>query len=101
MNVRTSTTEPALRDELGRAVEALAADGPDDGVAISRERHREGLTTALEALHNARTSALSGMPPEIVAVDAAAAAEALGALTGEVGTEDVLDAVFREFCIGK
>jgi tRNA U34 5-carboxymethylaminomethyl modifying GTPase MnmE/TrmE len=32
---------------------------------------------------------------------AAAAAEALGALTGEVGTEDVLDAVFREFCIGK
>jgi tRNA modification GTPase len=92
---------PALRDQLGRAVEALAADGPDDGVAISRERHREGLTTALEALHNARTSALSGMPPEIVAVDAAAAAEALGALTGEVGTEDVLDAVFREFCIGK
>jgi tRNA modification GTPase len=92
---------PALRDELGRAVEALAADGPDDGVAISRERHREALTTALEALYNARTSALSGMPPEIVAVDAAAAAEALGALTGEVGTEDVLDAVFREFCIGK
>lgn len=92
---------PALRDELGRAVEALAADGSDDGAAISRERHREALTTALEALYNARTSALSGMPPEIVAVDAAAAAEALGALTGEVGTEDVLDAVFREFCIGK
>jgi tRNA modification GTPase len=92
---------PALRDELARAVEALAAAGPDDGVAISRERHREALAKALEALKNARASALSGMPPEIVAVDTAAAAEALGALTGEVGTEDVLDAVFREFCIGK
>jgi tRNA modification GTPase len=93
---------PALRDELGRAVGALAAaTGPDDGVAISRERHREALAKALEALESARTSALSGMPPEIVAVDAAAAAEALGTLTGEVGTEDVLDAVFREFCIGK
>ncbi len=92
---------PALRDELARAVEALAAGGPDDGVAISRERHREALAKALEAIGSARASALSGMPPEIVAVDAAAAAEALGALTGEVGTEDVLDAVFREFCIGK
>jgi tRNA modification GTPase len=92
---------PALRAELALAVEALAAAGPDDGVAISRERHRQALAKALEALKSARESALSGMPPEIVAVDAASAAEALGALTGEVGTEDVLDAVFREFCIGK
>ena len=92
---------PALRDELALAVEALAAAGPDDGVAISRERHRQALAKALEALESAHASALSGMPPEIVAVDMASAAEALGALTGEVGTEDVLDAVFREFCIGK
>jgi tRNA modification GTPase len=92
---------PALRDELALAVDALAAAGPDDGVAISRERHRQALAKALEALRSARASALSGMPPEMVAVDAASAAEALGALTGEVGTEDVLDAVFREFCIGK
>jgi tRNA modification GTPase len=90
-----------LRDELGRAVEALAAAGPADGVAISRERHREALAKALGALKSARSSALSGLPPEIVAVDAAAASEALGALTGEVSAEDVLDAVFREFCIGK
>jgi tRNA modification GTPase len=92
---------PALRDELALAVETLAAAGPDDGVAISRERHRQALAKALEALKSAYASALSGMPPEIVAVDVASAAEALGALTGEVGTEDVLDAVFREFCIGK
>ena len=70
-------------------------------MAISRERHREALSRALEALESARAGALAGMPPEIVAVDAAAAAEALGALTGAVGAEDVLDAVFREFCIGK
>ena len=92
---------PGLRDELGRAVETLAASGLGDGVTISRERHREALAKALEALRSARANALTGMPPEIVAVDTAAAAEALGALTGEVGTEDVLDAVFREFCIGK
>jgi tRNA modification GTPase len=41
------------------------------------------------------------MPPEIIAVDVTLAADALGQITGEVHTEDVLDAVFREFCIGK
>jgi tRNA modification GTPase len=97
----TADGAPALRDELGRALEAIAAGAPADGAAISRERHRDALAKALGALKSARASALGGMPPEIVAVDAAAAAEALGAITGEVGAEDVLDAVFREFCIGK
>ena len=55
----------------------------------------------LGALKNARSSALSLMPPEIVAVDIMAAASALGSITGEVSGEDVLDAIFRDFCIGK
>jgi len=70
-------------------------------VAISRERHRDALANALDSLAAARQSSLSAMPPEIVAVDVMAAADALGAITGVVGTEDVLDALFREFCIGK
>ena len=70
-------------------------------LAISRERHRDALALALDALAAARRSALSAMPPEIVAVDVMAAADALGSITGIVGTEDVLDALFREFCIGK
>jgi tRNA modification GTPase len=90
-----------LRDELERAIEAIAVSGSDAGAAISRQRHREALSIALEALERSRASVMDGMPPEIVAVDAAAAADALGAITGEIGSEDVLDAVFREFCIGK
>ena len=56
---------------------------------------------ALEALKNAHSAALSLMPPEIVAVDIMAAASALGTITGEVSGEDILDAIFRDFCIGK
>jgi tRNA modification GTPase len=41
------------------------------------------------------------MPPEIIAVDICGAADALGAITGDITSEDVLDAVFRDFCIGK
>ena len=70
-------------------------------MTISRERHREALARALEALAAAKHSALQSMPPEIIAVDVALASDALGEITGEVHTEDVLDAVFREFCIGK
>jgi len=95
-----------LRDRLERTVADLAggANGTSGGgeiVAISRERHRDALARALDSLGAARLSALAAMPPEIVAVDVMAAADALGSITGIVGTEDVLDALFREFCIGK
>jgi tRNA modification GTPase len=93
-----------LRAELTRAIAALvdpSASTTNDQIAISRERHRDALAMVLGALKNARTSALSLMPPEIVAVDIMAAAAALGSITGEVSGEDVLDAIFRDFCIGK
>ncbi len=110
----------ALRAELTKTIAALVspssslcvipsqaegsrplAASPNDQIAISRERHRDALAIALEALKNARSSALNLMPPEIVAVDIMAAAAALGSITGEVTGEDVLDAIFRDFCIGK
>jgi tRNA modification GTPase len=91
----------ALRDELTRAIEALSAPGIASGLAISRYRHRDALARALVSLRAARECILGRMPPEISAVDIIAAAEALGQITGEVTGEDVLDAIFREFCIGK
>ena len=90
-----------LRQELTCAIDALAGPGAESGIAISRGRHRDALASALRALKAARESALRAMPPEIVAVDIAAAADALGAITGEVSSEDVLDKIFSEFCIGK
>jgi tRNA modification GTPase len=95
-----------LRAELTKTIEALvhypsSATLTNDEVTISRERHRDALASALTALRNAHASALAPMPPEIVAVDISAAADALGSITGEVTSEDVLDAIFRDFCIGK
>ncbi|MGH7878429.1 MAG: tRNA uridine-5-carboxymethylaminomethyl(34) synthesis GTPase MnmE, partial [Candidatus Binataceae bacterium] len=91
-----------LRDALTAALERLA-DGANsgDGVVISRERHRVALAQAGDALAAARESALAAMPPEIVAVDLALAADALATITGVISNEDLLDAIFREFCIGK
>ncbi len=90
-----------LRDALVRELGELAGGQLANEVVISRERHRDALVHTLEALASARDAVLARMPPEIVAVDIALAAESLGSITGEVSTEDVLDAIFREFCIGK
>lgn len=98
----TITGLDKLHEDLATMIEHLA--GATDGqnnFAISRERHRVALEQALGALDAALASAIAGMPPEIAAVDVALAAEALGSITGVISTEDVLDAVFREFCIGK
>ena len=43
----------------------------------------------------------AGTSPELIAEDLRLAARALGRITGRVGVEDVLDLIFREFCIGK
>ncbi len=89
------------RERLGEGSAEALAPSSNYEIAISRERHRDALASALTALKNASASALAPMPPEIVAVDISAAADALGSITGEVTSEDVLDVIFRDFCIGK
>jgi tRNA modification GTPase len=90
-----------LRGELAAQIEALAGAHQGDTIAISRERHRDALAHALEALDAARQSIADRMPPEIIAVDIGIAADALASISGQVSSEDVLDKIFREFCIGK
>jgi tRNA modification GTPase len=89
------------REALKREIEEIAGGEVTNDIIISRERHRNALACAREALNAALDSLRRRMPPEIVAVDITLAAESLGLITGEVSTEDVLDAIFREFCVGK
>jgi tRNA modification GTPase len=94
---------PALRGLLEKEVTALIGDPSTstDDVIISRERHRDALARALASLAAARAATLAQMPPEIIVVDIMAASGALGLITGDVSSEDVLDAIFRQFCLGK
>jgi tRNA modification GTPase len=67
--------------------------------SLTRARHRDGETRALEAL--ARAGAVLTRAPDLAAEDIRVAARALEELTGRVGVEDILDRVFSQFCIGK
>jgi len=71
-------------------------DGGDAPV-ITRARHREAVAECLESLQRAKTARL----PELVAEDLRLGMRALGRITGTFDVEDLLDIVFRDFCIGK
>lgn len=64
---------------------------------VTRERHRGLLQATLVGL----TEALAQTEHELVAESLRRAADALGRLTGRIDVEDVLDVIFRDFCIGK
>ncbi len=90
---------------LLRRIDAAAhahTPGDTDAVIITRERHRAGLTIARHEVA-AFLAAWDGgaLPAPVAAVHLLAAREALAELIGTVDTEDVLDRVFRDFCIGK
>ncbi len=65
--------------------------------SLTRARHRNALEECAERLH----AALNAYLPELMAEDLRMAARALGRLTGRVDVEDLLDVIFRDFCIGK
>jgi tRNA modification GTPase len=67
---------------------------------VSRERHRRSLIDTQAALDRALAEGPAGRE-DIIAEELRLAARALGRLTGRVDVEDVLDAIFRDFCIGK
>ena len=71
------------------------------GALIARVRHRDALIKAEQSLTQARASLDGGVPLDLVAVDLRAALDHIGEITGHVTSEDILDRVFRDFCIGK
>jgi len=71
------------------------------GAIVSRVRHRDSLAKAAQNLGQASTGLKEGLPFDLVSVDLRVALDHIGEITGHVSTEDILDRVFREFCIGK
>jgi tRNA modification GTPase len=87
---------------MAQLVEGLAAMVagllvPSAAPLVTRTRHRQALEAALGALDRFAGASL----PELAAEDLRDAARSLGRITGRVDVEDMLDALFREFCIGK
>lgn len=80
----------------------LGGERPQAGVpVIDSLRQKQLLDRAVEALGNVRFGVEAGVPLDMVAVDVREALEALGEITGEVTTADILNNMFGSFCVGK
>ena len=89
---------------VDRLVQSLAGFAesffPAEPALVTRERQRTHLRETVSALRGAQTAAQQG-GEEIVAEQLRLATRALGKLLGRVDVEDILDVIFRDFCIGK
>ena len=96
LSVRSGQGMERLLARLGEEVGVRLAGG-SGAPALTRERHRRALTECVDALRRARAAAL----PELGGEDLRLAARALGRITGRVEVDELLDVIFRDFCIGK
>ncbi len=87
--------------DLAGALVGFAADyfGTNEGALITRERQRRLLEDTAASLRRSLIAVDHG--EELAAEDLRSAATSLGRLLGRVDVEDILDVIFRKFCIGK
>jgi tRNA modification GTPase len=101
--------ELAISAATGAGIEALIGAlaafaqnyfATTESTLVTRARHRHALEETVAALDRASAQGGSGHE-ELIAEELRAAATRLGRLTGRVDVEDILDVIFRDFCIGK
>jgi tRNA modification GTPase len=100
LSAKTGEGLKDLRDAIRTT--CLRADlDPGDGPMVTRLRHQTSLVRAQESMAQALESVQQGLSGEFIALDVRGALDALGEITGAVTTDDILDRIFKEFCIGK
>ena len=72
-----------------------------DTLLVTNPRHKEALQRAERHLRLARAALEENLPDDFVTIDLTAALNALGEITGEAVTDELLDIIFSRFCIGK
>ncbi|HLK57743.1 MAG TPA: tRNA uridine-5-carboxymethylaminomethyl(34) synthesis GTPase MnmE [Chthonomonadaceae bacterium] len=68
---------------------------------LSNARHRQALEAAYNNLQEALLTTANRLPGDFVAIDVRGALSALGLVTGETVTEDIIHRIFHDFCVGK
>ena len=102
--IQTAITEGKGLDTLKDAIREILLGGDfvvGESPIVTNTRHQDALQRSQEALDDVIRSLESGMPPDLVSVDLRISLDALGDIVGKTTTEDILDRIFSQFCVGK
>jgi tRNA modification GTPase len=88
--------EQAIKQMVGTGQVKVGTDQ-----MITRERHFEALGRAKKHLEETKTALKNNLAPDFLTIDLRAALRALGEISGETASEDIIDRIFKDFCIGK
>lgn len=90
--------------KLEEAMVHLALGGrvvASDTLLVTNPRHKAALEKAAKHLLATEATLKQGLPEDLATIDLTAALNALGEITGETVTEDLLETIFSQFCLGK
>ncbi|MDH7500811.1 MAG: tRNA uridine-5-carboxymethylaminomethyl(34) synthesis GTPase MnmE, partial [candidate division NC10 bacterium] len=90
----------ALKEAMVKAMERDGLDLTQD-LVITRLHHRKALERAQVSLERAKESCAHHLSFEFVSLDLKECLDALGEITGETTSEDLLEEIFSRFCVGK
>ena len=102
--IRISALEKKGIDLLEKEIENMVLEGSlktQNDIMVTNARHKMALERAFEACSDALTALADNIPLDIAETDFKNAWNELGHITGDTVSEDLLDTIFREFCIGK
>jgi len=102
--VRTSALTGDGLSELEARMVNLALGGDVvtcDALMVANPRHKAALERAEKSLVQALDGVASGLPDDFITIDLTAALNCLGEITGETVHEELLEAIFSNFCVGK
>lgn len=91
-------------EDLEEMIEQMVTGGratSAESLIISNIRHETVLEQARRSMEDFLALAGQGVPPDLLSIDIRSAWETLGEITGSTVTEDLLDRIFSDFCIGK
>ncbi len=100
ISAKTGMGLEELADEI-KTVYNLGEIARSDSSVITNMRHKTALIKALEALKRVVDAIDMNMPSDIASIDINIAIEALGEITGETVSDDIVTAIFHSFCVGK
>jgi tRNA modification GTPase len=99
--VESNVSLPDGLDDLRVALESAAVGESRSEHVVGNVRHQEALRRASGALRAALDAYALNVPLDLVSIDVRAAISALGEITGAHVDSELLDRIFRDFCIGK